>query len=448
MTPREKHSTPSQSTTQSGEAPSIEETLTSYKFKKKAEGNGFVAYSRTNAEYEHPYIIHTLPEQSFKILEKQLQSKIYPLKEHFGFKAPEIGYFEIPVRRISPISRTFAPALPDRTSINKEQCPHTTEEAALHSIEATDARPVGKVGKIHATDPGGRGCIEVSWASPCGILWGIPNGRPYDLTSEYRTRFRSFLTLKIDLTEPGDSASFEDECMTLANSFMYEMNVRNGIPLEPIRFAEYARPAQRTRTPLQEEVRFPETKIKPEVAELFSFALGARDNPSLSFLAYYQIIEHFFPYAVRREAMRNIRKEMADPRFSRSDDSSILKVISAAEGTNNASESKQITTLISDSVRIEALTDFFSLSNWGQHFTSKGPISSVAPINLKDSAPLPTQVANRVYQIRNRIVHAKDDPKYADVRVILPKSKEAYALSPDIALLKLLAEEVVIDAQV
>jgi len=237
--------------------------------------------------------------------------------------------------------------------------------------------------------------------------------------------------------------------MELANSFLYELSTRNGVSLEPIRFAEYAPALRPSGSPLLEKVRFPETRVKPEVAELFSFALGARENPSLSFLAYYQILEYFFPYAVRREAMRKVRKEISDPRFSKGEDSSILKILSAAEAISSASESKQIATLIADSVRLEVLTGFFLDDPWGKHFTNDGPISAAGSINLKNTTKsLPVQVAERVYKIRNRIVHAKDDPKYADVRVLLPKGEEAYSLRPDIALLRLLAEEVVIDAQV
>ncbi|MEU3048902.1 hypothetical protein ABZ705_20755 [Streptomyces sp. NPDC006984] len=427
------------------------EKLKKYKFELKERSGDVVGYSRSDSRSDGFHDLSCLPEDSFVALESQLQSTIVPLREYFGFSSPSVGYFELPVRRISTISRSFAfdPILKGLPVEVPGECVHLNGSPmpCVEPPQESRRSPVRSVGKIHVVDPKGVGCLEVSWASPCGVLWGISNGR----NSDFRygsTPVRSFLSLKIALADPGDVATFEERCIDLANSFLYELSVRNGISLEPMRFAEYARPARFRRGPMRDSVRFPETRIKPEVAELFSFALGARANPSLSFLSYYQILEYFFPYAVRREAMRKVRKEISDPRFSKSEDSAILKILSAAEAVTNASESKQIATLIADSVRLDVLVDFFSGDAWGGHFGNSGPISSVGSINLKNaSKPLPVQVAERVYKIRNRIVHAKDDPKYADVKVLLPKSKEAYALGPDIELLKVLAEEVVVDAQ-
>ncbi|MFJ8567117.1 hypothetical protein [Streptomyces sp. NPDC093514] len=429
----------------------VQAKLKKYKFELKERGADAVGFSRIHPQGDGFQNLSCLPENFFKMLDSQLQSPIVSLREYFGFASPKVGFFELPLRRISSIARgyVFDPMLKSLSVESGQECAHL-DGSPMPCAEVTDSRrfPARPVGKIHVADPKGSGCLEVSWASPCGILWGLSNGRSADFTRARSFPFRSFLSLKIDLEEPGDPETFEERCLDLANSFLYELSVRNGISLEPMRFAEWERPARSRRAQLSDSARYPETRIKPEVAELFSFALGARTNPSLAFLSYYQILEHFFPYAVRREAMRKVRREISDPRFSKTEDSAILKILAAAEAVTNASESKQIATLIADSVRNDVLLDFFADGHWGGHFTNAGPISSVGSINLNNSnKSLPMQVAERVYKIRNRIVHAKDDPKYADVKVLLPKSKEAYALGPDIELLRVLAEEVVVDAQ-
>jgi hypothetical protein len=85
---------------------------------------------------------------------------------------------------------------------------------------------------------------------------------------------------------------------------------------------------------------------------------------------------------------------------------------------------------------------------WGNHFTRHGPIVGVEAINVKNtSKDLFDQVADRVYQISNRIVHAKDDPRYEESRVLLPRSHEADSLGPDVELVRFLAEEAIIAVQ-
>ncbi|MFI0812430.1 hypothetical protein [Streptomyces echinatus] len=431
----------------------VTEKLERYKFTKIAHSGEMVGYTKEGAGYDGLSALFTVPEKSFEMLDQQLKSRIVPLSEHFGYTAPSEGKFEIAVRRIGRIGRLFDPMLRSLPSAGKVQCKHSSGHPlpSLDPQEYNKSRlSKGMVGKIHVADPEETGCIELSWASPCGVLWGLPNGRNYDFDRVGAYSFRAMLTLKIELEDPGDPSRFEERCLGLVNAFLYEMSVRNGISFEPVRQAEYYSNSPRSpRVRTEASVRFPETRIQPEIAELFFFAGGARENPSLSFLSYYQILEYFFPYAVRREVIRRVRKEISDPRFNKSADDSILKILAAAEVAVSASEAKQIATLIDNSVRAELLEEFFTNGSWADHFTSKGPISSVEPINLKNSQKsLPSQVADRIYRIRNRIVHAKDDPKYADVRVLLPKSREAYALGPDIALLKFLAEEVVLDSQV
>ena len=53
------------------------------------------------------------------------------------------------------------------------------------------------------------------------------------------------------------------------------------------------------------------------------------------------------------------------------------------------------------------------------------------------------EVADRVYQIRNRIVHAKGDPRYREARVLLLRTHEAHSLWPDVELMRFLASEAI-----
>ncbi|GAA0853102.1 hypothetical protein GCM10009525_81910 [Streptosporangium amethystogenes subsp. fukuiense] len=125
-----------------------------------------------------------------------------------------------------------------------------------------------------------------------------------------------------------------------------------------------------------------------------------------------------------------------------------MRLLRVAEGSTGAKESEQFRILIRECVRRERVVEFLETGEWGDYFTKRGPISGVEPLNVQNSSKdILEQVADRIYKIRNRIVHAKDDPKYVDAPVLLPQSDEADALVPDVRLIRLLAIEIVIDGQ-
>ncbi|MFJ9980214.1 hypothetical protein [Streptomyces cyaneofuscatus] len=169
----------------------------------------------------------------------------------------------------------------------------------------------------------------------------------------------------------------------------------------------------------------------------------------MAFLSYYQVLENFFPVATRRSALRKLELELSDQRFDRHQDKFLMRILAVGENAASSSESTQLRVLLEEFVRGGSLQDFFTERDWGKHFTKNGPIRGITdPINPENrQVSLSQQVADRVYKIRNRIVHAKDDPKFDSVPALLPQSDEAESLWPDIELVRLLAFEVILSTQ-
>ncbi|WP_155404267.1 hypothetical protein [Rhodococcus erythropolis] len=394
--------------------------------------------------------------ESVRLL-SQLENKTSALSDHFGFFSGK-GYFELMVR-LGLIARrgVFDPiALRSvaRLSVGDDTCEHDSS-----NLLAIDSRKYPKLYHrqrffdsdnpdsfsdlvTHVSDKSGT-CIELSPQSPCGVLYGVPNyreGRPLQLG----------LSIKVSVENVGDVTGFVHRAYGLANSFMYELAVRNRLICEPISRASYEQVERSTLHDERiDEVRFPISKVASEVAELYSFAELANDNLPLAFLSFYQVLEYFFPQAVRRDLIRKVRRELSDPMFSLNSDTHLVRIIGVTEKAGRYSEADQISTLLESAVRVERLREFLQQPRNQTHFGKKGPISGVRAIvvgNQQDS--LARQVSERVYQLRNRIVHAKDDPKFLEQKVLLPRSREAARLKPDVDLLRLLARDVITDSQV
>ena len=77
---------------------------------------------------------------------------------------------------------------------------------------------------------------------------------------------------------------------------------------------------------------------------------------------------------------------------------------------------------------------------------AKNRLAGIAPLTpLDKNNRLTTQVANRIYDIRCRIVHAKEDGgPSGNTDVLLPFSAEADLLGPDVMLVRFVAQKAII----
>ncbi|MET7826292.1 hypothetical protein ABZT23_16575 [Streptomyces sp. NPDC005386] len=437
------------SISQPAELSSIEKNvvrdLANHKIGVKEVGADYLSFSaHPNWDEGASYgtVIH---RQQSTILLDQLQLGVQSCKKWAGITIPSRGYVEVLLRANSPILpssssllRSLMHAVPDDVD---ENCKHNlgadsfpTVPARTLNISARERLP-----SLHLSDSGT--CIEISAPSPvCQVLANVG----------YKSRARFPLSVKIEFGSPLKQDEIEAEAELLLNSLVYELEVRNGAKMRLVRWPTRTdrRHSLRRERPSR-VVRFPQTKIDPEVSVLFGFAGSAAGNPSLAFLSYYQVLENFFPAATKRSALRQLELELSDQRFDASQDKYLMRILSVAENAASSSESTQLRVLLQEFVRGGVMQDFFTEHDWGKYFSKQGPIKGIQDsINPENrNTPLSHQVADRVYRIRNRIVHSKDDPKYQNVPALLPQSDEAEALGPDIDLVRLLAFEVILSTQ-
>ncbi len=193
---------------------------------------------------------------------------------------------------------------------------------------------------------------------------------------------------------------------------------------------------------------YPTQEYSREPLSLYWYGRSASNMPLLQYLAFYQVLEFHFPQFFQRELVTRLKTELKDPRFQANDDAQITRLLSLiGAGTGRrAAESDQLAATIRACVTSETLLDFVNTESTVKlAVTGKRVLDGVAQLNLDDkSHDLRDQVAKRVYAIRCRIVHTKDDEEAYGSRMLLPFSGEAARLGSDIALVRFLAQKVLI----
>jgi hypothetical protein len=170
--------------------------------------------------------------------------------------------------------------------------------------------------------------------------------------------------------------------------------------------------------------------------------------PLLEFLAYYQVLEYFFPTYSEQEARLRVRNVLKDPSFNPERESDLTRLLGtvrpAAQGTfgNERSQLKDTIRACVDEDELRAaltaderIKDFFTAK---QGFIKKTLSLKNPQANLRD------EVSDRIYEIRCMIVHTKLDGGEAQIGLLLPFSREAEQLTDDIGLVRFVAERVLI----
>jgi hypothetical protein len=245
-----------------------------------------------------------------------------------------------------------------------------------------------------------------------------------------------------------DADGARDLLESVGAGVLFELDLTHGLGA---RFAlarerPTRRPADRPQTsPHLPE--FPRNKYEPEPLQLYTYAREAIAMPLLEFLAYYQAIEFFFPRYSESALRRRVEKLVKHPGFSAHNDRDIgtlVEILREARERGFGSELDQLKETLRECIEPKELRDFIAADEErAQFFRDKRSRLTAATVALQDGAvDLRDRVASRIYDLRCKIVHAKD-PGHERVDLLLPNSPEAQLIGHDIALVRLLAERVI-----
>ncbi|WP_426976366.1 hypothetical protein ACQCSU_16615 [Pseudarthrobacter sp. O4] len=233
-----------------------------------------------------------------------------------------------------------------------------------------------------------------------------------------------------------------------AGSLLFEFDVRYGLLLELTRSSVgrsrggISRNVNRTQPPT-----LPRSEYSSEALSLYNYARAAVGLPLLQFLAYYQVLEFFFPQYSRQSALKRIRQELVDPRFDFSNEADLAKIltIGAAVGGPYAKEVDQLRATVDGITSEASLCEFMAeTAGLSEAMADKKLIKDVSTINFENRGQsVVDQCSARIYSLRCRIVHTKSDGQGTG-GLLLPGSKEAHSLNFDVHLLQYLAQKAII----
>jgi hypothetical protein len=316
-------------------------------------------------------------------------------------------------------------------------------------------------------------CVRAHGAGPRGVIakrkiFGVSATR--DEPSEVQIANDSGLALRLtekrgilsalEYTSPiylrveGIGITEHDKAVQLledvSNSLFMQIDFRFDSALTLVKERPFSRRTATSKGQLDEDNQlvYPRFTYERTPSSLYWYARSAISMPLLQFLAFYQCIEFFFPQYSRQEAIAKIKNVLKDPAFDGTKDSYvnlILNVLETRRGFSLLEERKQLIATLRHCVDATALGQFLNETDGRRrYYGSEYKKISDKRITLSDETNLIEQTAERIYDLRCKVVHTKSlDEGQAD-EMILPFSKEADLLVADVELIRFLAQKVLI----
>lgn len=230
--------------------------------------------------------------------------------------------------------------------------------------------------------------------------------------------------------------------------FLIELELQHGLGAELRRRAP-ERPAGIGVATSDVPPRFPQLRYSTEAMSFYWYGARAVGMPLLQYLAFYQVLEFYFSAFTRRAVVERLRSQIKDPRFDLRNDTAIDGLIEATRAAHAGlkRELDQLRHTLEDCIAPEALRDFIrSNDQLAAHLLApKSVIRGTSALRLEaDDDELIRDVADRVYRVRNRIVHTKAVGEEVGVELLLPTSEESNSMWLEIELVRWLAKRALV----
>lgn len=268
---------------------------------------------------------------------------------------------------------------------------------------------------------------------------------------------RAKLTIKLT----GFKVSTHDQALevleSISNSIFFQIDSKYNIPLSLTFRTPPKKTIRKRQKPYEVKIDFPKFSYDSDAVSLYWFAHKAQGFPIFQYLAFYQILEHFFDDFSNRSSLGHIQNILRNPNFDNGDPSSISQLFNILKytGAQNepGSEKRQLRSLLMEIISPIEIRAYLTSHPEIKEFFDKDkevskkniPMRAIEPpdTKVKDS-DLFDPIAERIYDIRCRIVHAKREPETNQRDNIYPFSSESSLLSFDINLVKKLANKTLI----
>jgi len=203
----------------------------------------------------------------------------------------------------------------------------------------------------------------------------------------------------------------------------------------------WERTLRRTALRREERAQFPVRTYTSELVAYYQMALGS-ESLVLSYLALYKILEYFFTSATEGDLHQRVRDRLVQPDFSHTRTAKLRELVATVRRFDQKTDERRMLQIVLDSmVDQDGLREFVQDDDGrSSYFTGVQVLFGKEwRVDLAADQLIPT-VANRIYHVRNALVHHKE----GEAARFVPYSGQEVELSRELPLIQFLAEQLIV----
>jgi hypothetical protein len=194
-----------------------------------------------------------------------------------------------------------------------------------------------------------------------------------------------------------------------------------------------------------DEIEIPKRSYIKELIYYYQQALSA-DNSLLEYLSFYQILEYFYSIVAREDLIRNVKDKLSHPNFSHTNDESILQLIDIISKCK-FEEPRALILVLKRYLKLDELKNdlinYCKNENYFDYYIkNKINFADAEPIKENNNKIIMDTLSNRIYNVRNALIHSKEGEK----RRYVPFSENENELRKELPLIRLVAEQIIINS--
>jgi hypothetical protein len=251
---------------------------------------------------------------------------------------------------------------------------------------------------------------------------------------------RRYLSIKVSVAE-GSPFQFIPEYMkALAEAAVFNLAYGRRVLLSLSR--SWDRGEFQFRRGRPQDVQFPLRRYNSDLVSYYSLGLGS-DSLLLAYLAFYKILEHFFPSVTEQGLHRRMTEKLIAPEFSHTKPKQLQQLASIVRKYDQRMQEEKMLAAV-----VEHFFAMDEVREWVlNHESSRGPYYTTPQVVLEEAHTLDlsperfaSSLAARIYHVRNALVHNKE----GEVSRFIPYSGQESVLLAEIPIVQYLAEQVIL----
>ena len=261
---------------------------------------------------------------------------------------------------------------------------------------------------------------------------------------------QNFATMRLSSVRVSRTEEADEIAEEIGDSFSFATRVNARVGVQLRRLKSTRRRRFRSRIGRNAPIQFPISKYPHAPILMYHAGNDHLSAPPIRYWAYYQVLEYFFPYFTRGEVLRRLSIHLQSPSFNphnAEDVEKTLQLASVSEG-RSVGEREQLAHTIRAIATVEEIVKLITDYELEDHVTDRNSELTIKSLQVSDTSQLLEQLAERVYDIRCRIVHSKDSHREGglDGPGVIPGTHHDDLVIAELPIIEFLARQAIVSS--